>query len=179
MSPVMMTHFEGSPPWKFASFAWPVNWLKRRFGFAALKPDCPPSPQTSMFQTVPDPVVDQVPLSCVPPMMFFGSCGFTEKLWNCRVESPLLRLKSCVGTRDSSCWHVARSAAFSPRSAHWAETSAKSPLVRTMPPSEPKNVMLLPGTDAIAWESGCMPFGVVSDEASRVTSLKFAPASVE
>src|SRR6187551_2929362 len=108
MSPVMTTHFDGSPPRKFASFAWPVNWLKRMSGLTALKPDWPPSPQMSMFHTTLDPVVDHVPLSCVPPMMFFGSCGLTEKLWNWSVDSPLFRLKMYDGTRERSCWQIAR-----------------------------------------------------------------------
>ena len=57
--------------------------------------------------------------------------------------------------------------------------SANDPLDRIMPPSEPKNVMFVPGTVAIACWSGCMPFGRVSEVASRVISVKFAPPSVE
>src|SRR4029453_11878760 len=91
-SPEITTHIAGSPPWKFASFACPVNVLNRYAGFEALKPDWPPSPQMSMFHTTPEPPVENVPLSCVPPIRFFGSAGFPERLWNCRVESPCLRL---------------------------------------------------------------------------------------
>ena len=58
--------------------------------------------------------------------------------------------------------------------------SANEPLVRTSPPSEPKNTTFgLLGKTAIACESGCIPFGVVSEVASRVRSLKLAPPSFE
>ena len=35
----MMTHFDGSPFWKFASFACPVKVLNRTEEFVALNPD--------------------------------------------------------------------------------------------------------------------------------------------
>jgi hypothetical protein len=40
----MITHFVGAPSRKFASFAWPVNVLKRSASFETLKPEWPPSP---------------------------------------------------------------------------------------------------------------------------------------
>ena len=39
MGAEMITHFDGSPFWKFASFACPVNVLNRRYELLALKPD--------------------------------------------------------------------------------------------------------------------------------------------
>src|SRR5215208_5639999 len=135
MSPEMTTHFAGSPFWKFPSFACPKNVLKRSAGLLELKPDCPPSPQIVIGQTTLEPPYSNVPLSCVPPMRFFGSVGFADRLWNWSVERPLFRLVSVVGTRDSSCWHSARFAPVTPRVAQSPEVSAKSPLERTRPPS--------------------------------------------
>src|SRR4051812_35906096 len=182
MSPGMMTHHAGSPFRELPSFACPKKVLKRMAGLLELKPDCPPSPQIVIGHTTPEPPVSQVPLSCVPPWMFFGSVGLTEKLWNWSVDSPLFRLVSFPGTRDSSCWQSARLAPVSPRVAHSAEVSTNSPLERTRPPSEPKKATFgFDGTVTIACWSGCIPFGnpFASAVASRVTSEKLTPASVE
>jgi hypothetical protein len=39
-----MTHFVGSPFWKFRSWKFPLKVLKRSDELLALKPDWPPSP---------------------------------------------------------------------------------------------------------------------------------------
>ena len=72
-----------------------------------------------MFQLTPEcPLGSQVPLSCVPPIKSFESKGLTDRLWNWSVERPLFRPVSSVGTRDSSCWQIARFAALRLREAH-------------------------------------------------------------
>src|SRR5215510_6015275 len=106
-------------------------------------------------QTTYPPVVSNVPLSCVPPIRFFGSNRLTERLWNCSVESRLFRLYRYVGTRESSCWQSVSPPPESPRAAHWDETSAKAPLERIRPPSEPsKNILGLLGLTTSACWSG-------------------------
>src|SRR4029453_14967248 len=131
-------------------------------------------------QTTADPVVSNVPLSCVPPIRFLESNGLTDRLWNCSVDRPLFKLNRCEGTRESSCWHNVKPFPVRPRAAHCAETSVKSPLERMSPPSEPsKNKYGLPGCVTIACWSGWMPFGVSGDEASQLMSVKLAPASVD
>ena len=62
-----MTHFTGSPFWKFTSWKFEVNELNRSAELPALKPDWPPSPYMICGQTTAEPVVSNVPLSCVPP----------------------------------------------------------------------------------------------------------------
>src|SRR5436189_4366224 len=101
MSPVMITHLSAWPSWKFASFGWPVNELKRIDGSAALKPDWPPSPQTIMSQLIGEwPFGSHVPLSWVPPMRSAESVGLTDRLWNWSVDRPLFSPLISVGTRD-------------------------------------------------------------------------------
>src|SRR5438552_19029348 len=87
--------------------------------------------------TTAEPVVSNVPLSWVPPCRCLELSAATERLWNCSVESPLFRLYRKVGTRDSNCWQSARSPPLSPRLVHCEEISAKLPLERIRPPSEP------------------------------------------
>src|SRR5512138_3676496 len=102
--------------------------------------------------TTAEPVVSYVPLSCVPPCRCFGLSPATEKLWNCSVDNPLFRLNRCFGTRESNCLHAVICEPESPRSSHWYETSLKSPLDRTMPPSDPeKNMYGLSGCVTSAW----------------------------
>src|SRR5439155_26490460 len=92
-------------------------------------------------QTFVDPVVSNVPLSCVPPIRFFGSNALTDRLWNCSVESVLFRSNRNVGTRESNCWQSVKFPSVRPRDAHSEEMSAKAPLDRIKPPSEPsKNI---------------------------------------
>src|SRR5450759_5531013 len=84
----MITHLVGSPLRKFTSLAWPVKVLKRSPSSAELKPDWPPSPYISWYQTTDEPVYWNVPLSWVPPWrLFFGRLLLTDRLWNCSVET--------------------------------------------------------------------------------------------
>src|SRR6266567_6798511 len=111
-----------------------------------------------------EPEYSNVPLSCVPPIKpELGAAGLMERLWNCRVESPSLRLDSCVGTRDSNCLHSALLMGPSGRLSHCAEMSAKAPLDRMRPPSDPskKRPGLLGATTSACW-SGWMPFGATA-----------------
>src|SRR5919108_2876554 len=84
-----------------------------------------------------DPYVSNVPLSCVPPCTCLKLSAATDTLWNCKVESPLLRLYKFAGTRERSCWHRAKLAPARLRLAHCAEISVKVPVERIKPPSEP------------------------------------------
>ena len=47
-----------------------------------------------------------VPLSCVPPIRFVESNGFTDTLWYWSVDSPWLIEVIWVGTADRSSAHV-------------------------------------------------------------------------
>src|SRR5437899_10951150 len=100
-----------------------------------------------------EPLYWNVPLSCVPPCSrFFGCCALTERLWNCSVLTPRFIEISWFGTRESSDWQSAVSAASRPRDAHLDETSASWPSERMSPPSDPaKERYGLPGTVASAW----------------------------
>src|SRR6266516_5957881 len=121
-----------------------------------------------------------VPLSCVPPCRSFELAGFTERLWNWIVSSPTLRLTSCLGTRDSSCWHRVRSLPTSERKLHREEVLEKTPSDRTTPPSEPsKNWLGLAGFVTSTCWSGWSPCGLVGEYASSVMSVQLTPASVE
>src|SRR5436190_13752809 len=142
-------------------------------------------------QVTAELLVSNVPLSCVPPWRCFGLSAATDRLWNCNVERPLFRLYSCVGTAESSCLHRAMLTGPSGRLSHCPEMSAKLPLVRTRPPSEPKIAESVPGIATIACSSGCIPFGANAFglqhwpgwfgavDASHVMSVKLAPASIE
>src|SRR6266542_3729897 len=142
-------------------------------------------------QTTDEPVVSNVPLSCVPPCRCFASSAATDRLWNWSVESPLFMLYRYDGTADSSCWQSVRPEPVRPRSVHCDEMSANSPLERISPPSVPKIAALVPGISTMACESGCWPFGATAFGwqqlpagvgfvvASHVMSVNDAPASVE
>src|SRR5262249_29953145 len=105
---------------------------------------------------------DQVPLSCVPPMTSHVLVGLIATLMYWRV---LLRFvstwSSTVGTRDRSRLQLFRLAApSSGRSLElqWDEISAKFPLVRIRPPSEPSKIWVgLDGLIAITCWSGWIP----------------------
>src|SRR5205823_842634 len=115
-------------------------------------------------QVVAEPEYSNVPLSCVPPIKLdVGFAGLIERLWNCNVESPSLRLVSCVGTRESSCLQSALLLGPSGRLSHCGEMSAKEPLDRMRPPSDPsKNNPGLFGATASACWSGWRPFGATA-----------------
>src|SRR5215469_7750352 len=151
----------------------------RILGLAKSMADWPPSPPTDSNQLSPCSVNDHVPLSCEPPIRsVFGCFGLSVRLWNWMVAMPAFRLRICVGTALSQLWQSTRSEPVRPRLAHPADTSLKSPLVRTNPPSEPRKAILgLPGAKARACWSGCMPGE--GDWASSVMSVKSRPAWVE
>src|SRR5437764_3165520 len=130
--------------------------------------------------TLDEPLYSNVPLSCVPPMrLFCGFFGSTDRLWNCRVLSPLFRSASWFGTRQRSDLQYAVSAAFRPRESHLDETSANLPSEIWMPPSSPTmNCDGLPGTVTSACWSGCMASAWFGSP-SWVRSLQVAPASVD
>src|SRR5262245_1689984 len=142
-------------------------------------------------QTTAEPVVSNVPLSCVPPCRCLGLSEATDRLWNCSVDRPLFMLNRCDGTAESSCWHSARFAPLMPRELHCEEMLVKFPLERMRPPSPPKIAASVPGISTTACESGCCPFGATAFGwqqlpggvggvvASHVMSVNDAPASAE
>src|SRR5947209_6193431 len=75
----------------------------RFVGLLASNPERPPSPPMLSSQVSTDPSNWKVPLSCVPPWSSpCGFCGLIDRLWNCSVRRPELRLKIAVGTADKS-----------------------------------------------------------------------------
>src|SRR6188472_4210887 len=140
--------------------------------------DWPPSPPAALIQPVRFEN-DHVPLSCVPPSSSSGMPGgLTETLWNSSVGRPLLRLKFLTGTARSSCLQMRFSGGVRPRVAHACVRSANVPLVRTIPPSDPRNATPeLFGENAIACWSGCMMYG--GDSVSALMSFQVEPPSVE
>src|SRR4051812_2136675 len=152
----------------------------RNAGFAASKPDMPPSPPTVCGQTTEEPLVSNVPLSCVPPCTFFEFAGFTDRCWNCSVCRPLFMFVYAPGTAESSDLHCGSCAAVRWRESHRADVSTRVPSDRIRPPSEPSmNWSGLPGMVTSACWSGCRPFGVVGDVASCVRSVQCSPPSRE
>ena len=138
----MMTHLVGSPSRKFASFAWPVNVLKRNASLVELKPALP---AITIDDLIPDGV-DSVVAAVLPRAVVLRAalnqagrmCALTERLWNCSVEKPRLMLfASEFGTRDSRPLQNAVSVGFSPRVSHLAASFTKCPSELMMPPSEP------------------------------------------
>src|SRR5713101_4194283 len=125
-----------SPPLKFTSGSGPAKVWNRNRELATSNPERPPSPKMVCVHFCGFPVDSQVPLSCVPPWTSLTLRGFTERLWNCSVLSPLFKLVSKVGTRERSCWQRAKAVADNPREFQLAETSAKDPLERMTPPSD-------------------------------------------
>src|SRR3954469_12719726 len=99
----------------------------RNAGFAASKPDMPPSPPTVSGQTTLEPLVSNVPLSCVPPCTFFEFAGLTDRCWNCSVCSPLFMLVYAPGTAESSDLHWASAAPDSGRESHRDDVSTSVP----------------------------------------------------
>src|SRR5213595_1696958 len=109
----------------------------RKAGFVGSKPERPPSPKMVCGHVTDEPVVSNVPLSCVPPCTFFAFAGFTDRLWNCKVWSPLFKLVYSVGARDRSCLHRLSAGSASPRPSQRLEMSVNVPFDRIRPPSEP------------------------------------------
>src|SRR4030088_1054433 len=107
-------------------------------------PERPPSPPTDSNQLLGEPLQAHVPLSWVPPMTSLrGLCGLMETCWYCSVARPAFRLKIRVGIALS---HISQSTRLAPvffrlGSLQLLEVSANCPLVRTTPPSEPRNAM--------------------------------------
>src|SRR6266702_466235 len=98
--------------------------------------------------------LSNVPLSCVPPCRCAALSAATDRLWNCKVESPVFKLWRKVGTLESNWSQRAKSVPLSPRGvAHWDEMSAKLPLDRMSPPSEPskKRAGLVGLTTSACW----------------------------
>src|ERR1044071_2099535 len=143
--------------------------------------DTPPSPYIVWPHVWLPAVPSQVPLSCVPPWTSFGFRGFTDSVWNCSVDRPVLRLSMCVGILASELWHAASDRAPSPRVAQTSEPSTSDPLERTTPPSEPsKNCSGFDGFVTSACWSGWIPFCVpLPAVLSAVWSYQCAPASSE
>src|SRR5256714_677114 len=116
-----------------------------------------------------------VPLSCVPAITSQPWAGWIDTPMNCSVLLSFLSMwSSTVGTRDRSRSHVI--SPFAERgppplrcgSLHCDETSAKSPLVRITPPSEPSKIWVaLPGLMTMACWSGWMPFGAFTHPWSK------------
>src|SRR5579884_1229561 len=110
----------------------------RIFGLPTSITDCPPSPPTVSSQVPGTEVVENVPLSCVPPIRSLrGFCGLYVTLWNWMVDRPAFKLKMRVGIADNHAWQSVRSVPLNPRLLQSLEESVKAPLVRTRPPSEP------------------------------------------
>src|ERR1700724_3172233 len=150
-------------------------------GLPTSVPERPPSPPTDSNQLFGEPLQAHVPLSCVPPITSLrGLCGLIDTCWYCRVARPAFKLKIWVGIAFSHIWQSARSAPafFRLGSEQLLEVSAKCPLVRTTPPSDPRNAMSgFDEANTIACWSGCMPSG--GDCVSLVISVKLAPPSTE
>src|SRR6266498_4007329 len=129
-----------------------------------------------------EPLNWNVPLSCVPPWSrFVGCCADADRLWNCKVESPRLRLVRSVGTRARRLLHFARSAALRPRELQAADPSVLCPLARTTPPSEPSShwyglLGLVTRKCWSGWSESLVPSPL---PASRDWSLHVLPASSE
>src|ERR1700737_1844450 len=143
-------------------------------GFPTSVPDKPPSPPTDMNQLFGEPLQAQVPLSWVPPITSLrGLCGLIETCWYWSVARPAFRLKIRVGIALSHIWQSARSVPvfFRLGSLQVLEVSAKWPLVRTTPPSDPRNAISgFDDANTIACWSGCIPSG--GDCVSFVISVK-------
>src|SRR5512139_1537301 len=101
------------------------------------KPDWPPSPIIVFSHLTGLPVDSHVPLSCVPPWTSFTLNGFTDRLWNWSVDSPLFMLSSFDGIAESICLQRSSAAPVKPLfgSSHQEERSTNSPLERITPPS--------------------------------------------
>src|SRR5262249_2329443 len=110
----------------------------------------------------------QVPLSWVPPRTRHGLNGSIATLMNWIVLLRLLLIwASSTGTRESNRLQPVLSEPVTgppvtpsrPASWHCDEMSAKVPLVRMTPPSEPSKIWVgLPGLMTIACWSGWMLF---------------------
>ena len=161
----MITHFVGSPFRKFASFAWPVNVLKRSVavggveaGLAAvavddLRPDVRPSRCTRTCRCP----------ACRPSELFCGCCALDREALELQRRKPVVHVDELVRhPRTAGTCRTRWSAGSSPRESHLAETSANLPSERTTPPSEPAmNWSGLPGTVTMRVLVGMDALGVV------------------
>src|SRR5262245_3002926 len=154
----IQSQFGGLPSLKLTSTCAEKYVWKRKDGFVASKPERPPSPKMVCGQTTLDPVVSNVPLSCVPPCTSFEFPGLTERLWNCSVCRPLFRLVYEPGAADSSCLHRLKFGSTRLRPSHLAEMSTSVPSERMSPPSSPSQYCsgLFGFTTSACW-SGCRP----------------------
>src|SRR5689334_18534362 len=93
---------------------------------------------------LPQPVFDQVPLSCVPPVISHDLAGLIATLTNCSVRDSLRSMCSIrFGMRDSSRWHAITpfvTVVGTRVVVHVDEVSRKLPSVRITPPSEPSKI---------------------------------------
>src|SRR5438874_2798675 len=127
----------------------------RKAAFVGSKPERPPSPKMVCGHVTEEPVVSNVPLSCVPPCTSFAFAGLTDRLWNCKVCRPLFRLVHVVGARAKSCLQRLSAGSESPRPSQRLEMSVNVPSDRIRPPSEPsKNWLGLFGLVTNACWSG-------------------------
>src|SRR4051812_7564849 len=127
---------------------------------------------------------DHVPLSCVPPRTSQSLNGLIATLMNWSVlEYFRLMWSILVGTRDRSRAQFVRLAAPSPPRSfelQCAEMSAKSPVVRMRPPSEPSKIWVgLAGLTAMTCWSGWIPPGAhrhVKPGFTKLASCVSAPS---
>ena len=94
----MITHFVGSPLRKFASFAWPVNVLKRSASFGGVEAGLAAVAVDDLRPDVGRPVVLERPvvLRAALEQVLRPLRRSTDRLWNCRVERPLFMLTSLL-----------------------------------------------------------------------------------
>src|ERR1700687_5956420 len=150
-------------------------------GLPTSVPESPPSPPTEINQLFGEPLQAQVPLSWVPPITSVrGLCGLMETCWYWSVARPAFKLKIWVGIAFNHIRQSARSVPvfFRLRSVHVLDVSANCPLVRTTPPSDPRNAISgFDDANTIACWSGCIPSG--GDCVSFVISVKLSPPLTE
>src|SRR6476620_9965402 len=115
----------------------------RRWGSDASNPLSQPSPVSGSSQVL-EPVNMTVPLSCSPVIASLSLNGLTDMLYIWIVPSPAFTTWSSLGILLSHCLHSVMYAGLisaRPRSSHWLEASAHSPLVRIRPPSDPTKTL--------------------------------------
>src|ERR1700682_2853017 len=103
-----------------------------------------------------------------------------DTCWYCSVARPAFKLKIRVGIAFNHIWQSMRSvpAFFRLGSLQVLEVSANWPLVRTTPPSDPRNAISgFDDANTIECWSGCMPSG--GDWVFFVMSVKLSPPATE
>src|SRR5882724_7671958 len=183
----IQSQFGGAPLLKLTSTCASKYVWNRKAGFVESKPERPPSPKMVCGQVTLEPVVSNVPLSWVPPCTSFAFAGFTDRLWNCSVWSPLFRLVYDVGARDKSCLQRLSAGSIRLRPSQRLEMSVNVPSDRIRPPSEPSKYWFgLFGFTANACWSGCRPTCDASvpsvpsgRSAASVSSVNVLPPSVD